>query len=1186
MKLLFGEGRHPLAGHPDAEARGRGPLGRAFPTFDATSLRQLTARAFSDHNMSQGLAWNHPVPPAERARIRTEVAREAFVERHGRGPVDEAELTGFVATSSRPAQTPVAGYDLTFSPVKSVSALWALAPPQVAREIAAVHEAAVRSTLTLLEAEVAFTRVGKGGIRQVPVTGLVAAAFDHRDSRTGDPDLHTHVVVSNKVQALPSEGGRWLTLDGRMMFKAKVMASEHYNTQLEAGLVARLGVRLVERPSPQGRRPVREIAGMDPALLEAWSSRRHAIEHRQRDLASAFLAEHHRAPTAIESLALAQRANLETRPTKHEPRSEAEQRAQWRQQANAVYAGGAARGDAQVAQMVASVLGTREGRSLVAGRDVGPEVVAHRVLETLESSRATWQVWHVRAEALRQARVVEVPITELDEYVRTVEQRVLKELSVPVGVAPDLGEPEVLRRPDGQSAYEVHGSAAYTSTAILAAEGDLLELGVRRDGRQVDVARVDAVIADAAKGGLVLDRSQAAMVRSLATSGCRVQVALAPAGSGKTTALAVLARAWEASGGAVVGLAPTAVAADELGRAAGVRSDTLAKFLHEVNGDVSGANSRGRDDADRVMGIGPGTLVLLDEAAMTGTRELAAAVDHIVRAGGSVRLVGDDQQLSAVAASGVFRDLANQGRAHGTTVTLTELHRFADPSEAAATLAIRDGDASALDHYFDNGRVHAGDVATSAEAAYTAWTADQQEGKSSLLLAATRDTVRELNERARQDRLDALGGPLGTEVGLADGTRASAGDVVVTRQNDRTLRSRDGSWVKNGERWRVLGVHPDGGIALEPLGRKSPSATARMALPGAYVAQHVQLGYVSTIHGAQGATVDTTHTVLIGTETRQSLYVALSRGREANHLYVGPPAATMDGVGLGLEEPAAGPRELLAAILERDGRQDSAMTTGRGDAARELREAVLRYQDALPVLAQEVLGERRMADLDAAFETWLPGITRQPAYPGLRGHLALRWVDGEAPKAVIDSATWFGGRDILREGDDPAAVLASRVSDGGLGACGGGPLPWLPEAPSALRASPDANDYLERLTGRIEELSDRVRDEASGPGFLEGASWMRALHPDADPQLVGDLAVWRAAHGVPVTEARTTGRPLNASAAATHQSRLDRRLASVGEEAFPPEVVSPERLLDDRGRSARQLTHRAGRSAHSVAPPR
>src|SRR5690606_32613007 len=127
-----------------------------------------------------------------------------------------------------------------YSAVKSGSARGALAAPDIAGQVEAAHHDAVRATLAMLEAEVAFTRVGKGGIRQVPVVGLVAAAFDHRDSRTGDPDLHTHVVVSNKVQSLPEEGGRWLTLDGRMLFKAKVMASEHYNTHLEAGLVDRL----------------------------------------------------------------------------------------------------------------------------------------------------------------------------------------------------------------------------------------------------------------------------------------------------------------------------------------------------------------------------------------------------------------------------------------------------------------------------------------------------------------------------------------------------------------------------------------------------------------------------------------------------------------------------------------------------------------------------------------------------------------------------------------------------------------------------------------------------------------------------------------------------------------------------------------------------------------------------------
>ncbi|WP_431473866.1 AAA family ATPase [Ornithinimicrobium sp. W1665] len=196
------------------------------------------------------------------------------------------------------------------------------------------------------------------------------------------------------------------------------------------------------------------------------------------------------------------------------------------------------------------------------------------------------------------------------------------------------------------------------------------------------------------------------MVRNLATSGCRVQVALAPAGAGKTAALRVLARAWEASGGTILGLAPTAVAAEELGRATGIRADTVAKYLHQNTDTREGASPEKGSTANFIgRAVGPGTLVLIDEAGMAGTRDLAAVVRHVFDAGGSVRLVGDDQQLAAVAAGGVLRDLAEQGYAHGTTATLTELHRFTDPAEGAATLGIRDGDPAALDHYLDHGRV-------------------------------------------------------------------------------------------------------------------------------------------------------------------------------------------------------------------------------------------------------------------------------------------------------------------------------------------------------------------------------------------------------------------------------------------------------------------------------------------------
>ena len=116
-----------------------------------------------------------------------------------------------------------------------------------------------------------------------------------------------------------------------------------------------------------------------------------------------------------------------------------------------------------------------------------------------------------------------------------------------------------------------------------------------------------------------------------------------------------------------------------------------------------------------------------------GTKDLAAVVDRVLERGGSVRLVGDDQQLTAVAASGVFRDLAEQGSALGTTVRLTELHRFSDAEEAAATLGIRSGDPAALEHYFSQGRVHVGGAGATVDQAFNAWRADLAAGRSSVL---------------------------------------------------------------------------------------------------------------------------------------------------------------------------------------------------------------------------------------------------------------------------------------------------------------------------------------------------------------------------------------------------------------------------------------------------------------------
>ncbi|MEO6712999.1 MAG: MobF family relaxase, partial [Mycobacteriales bacterium] len=667
MKALFGLGCHPNAraledavidvGGTTREALAASALGRPFPVFeDASPYKKAVAREFTAYNMARENNWEAAIPDEVRSRIRTEVGTRMFSEEFGRAPADARELSGFIARSSRQATTAVAGYDLTFSPVKSVSTLWAVAPRAVAEQIEAAHQAAVASALRWLETDAAYTRMGRAGVRQVEVNGLVAAAFTHRDARSGDPDLHTHVAVSNKVQ---TRDGRWLALDGRVLYKANVSASERYNTRLEAELIGRLGVEFADRPGTDaGKRPVREIVGVDPKLNEAWSSRRAQIDVRRAVLATKFQADHGRPPTEIEAIGLAQQATLETRAAKHEPRSYADQRAEWGRQAVAVLGSPDA-----VSGMVAAAT----GHEPTSGRQVTEAFLAtsaRSVIDIVQGSRATWQVWHVRAEAERQVRAAGVAVMNTDAAVEQIVSRALSPgMSIRLGVDDAIDDPALLKRADGSSVYLVAGSRQYTSQAIVDAERSLLAAARQRDGAAISDTQVGLSLAESAANGLELNPAQAQMVRELATSGARVQVAIAPAGSGKTTAMRVLTRAWTDSGGEVIGLAPSARAAAELRTSIETRSDTLAKLTWSLN---SGAAPRW------VRDIGPQTLVIVDEAGMAGTADLAQAVTYITGKGGSVRLVGDDQQLASIAAGGVLRDIAEQVG----VVTLSELQRF------------------------------------------------------------------------------------------------------------------------------------------------------------------------------------------------------------------------------------------------------------------------------------------------------------------------------------------------------------------------------------------------------------------------------------------------------------------------------------------------------------------------------
>jgi conjugative relaxase-like TrwC/TraI family protein len=295
MRSLFGAGMHPLASQrleqldaselTDTNVRAATQLGLPFKVYsgDVSPFRVEVAKRIAAQQPA-GQLGGDAASAAVRARVRAEVAREFFRVEHGRDPIDAREIAATIAKGSRPRTQTVAGYDLTFSPVKSVSSLWAVADPHIAAQIEQAHQAAVQDALGFIERYALFTRQGRNGVRQVNVRGLVAAAFTHRDSRAGDPDLHTHVAVANKVQTLD---GRWLSIDGRVLFKATVAASESYNTALEHHLRDRLGVQFAERSdTAPGKRPVREIVGVDPVLNQRWSSRRVLIKDRQGELAA------------------------------------------------------------------------------------------------------------------------------------------------------------------------------------------------------------------------------------------------------------------------------------------------------------------------------------------------------------------------------------------------------------------------------------------------------------------------------------------------------------------------------------------------------------------------------------------------------------------------------------------------------------------------------------------------------------------------------------------------------------------------------------------------------------------------------------------------------------------------------------------------------------------------------------
>ncbi|GAA5226055.1 MobF family relaxase [Paeniglutamicibacter antarcticus] len=874
MAALFGEGIHPdaealLAQDPQAEVR----LGQRYKRYQQGE-NVLGSRINTAMGDFERMEKRSPGPD-DRRLIRSRVGAVYFREMHARNPKDKEELGRFITAQTKPASQAVAGYDLVFAPAKSASVLWAVGGDEARKAIEAAHHEAIEEAMAYLESEAVYTRRGRNGVRQEDVEGgLVYTTFRHYDSRNGDPQLHDHVVVSNKVMG---KDGRWSSLDGALLYKFNVAASEHYNRRVMEKITERLGVGLVERPIA-GKRPIMEIAGVDLAAIEAASSRRTAIKPVIDELVKQFTEDHGYAPNSKQMIDLAQQATLTTRPVKKEARQLSALVHQWKQdlsKVEGVTVGPRALTVAREHRFDARIKAEKEnpGWMVNTADEVDPEEAAQHVIGVLERSRGSWGAHHIEAETRRHLGSRFGDVTIPANLIEQVTARATDQFSLLLTPGERTPLVDSLRRLDGSSKYSKAHRELYTSSGVLHSEDRLLEAAQKQI---IPAATGEAFERALAMQGKRFDAGQLGMAREFACSDKLLRVGVGPAGAGKTTALRLAADTINEAGGKVIALAPTAAAAAVMSGELGATATTIDSFVL--------AHQRLSPDA---IIPSPGDVIIIDEAGMVGTGLFAAAVTIAEQYGAVVRALGDDQQLSAVGSGGALRLIRTEAGA----MHLEDLHRFRHPDgtaneeEAAATLALREPPAIGTDDpwtfYRTNHRIVAGDVETMTTEVFEAWQKDTNAGKNSVMMAFDNNTVTELNARAQSYRLATEKISDGPGSTLRDGLTAHVGDVVVTRKNNRLMSLNQGKdFVKNNDVWTVTGVHTDGSLSVQ---HRDHSGTT--TLPGEYVRESTMLGYAATIHRTQGMTCDTTHAMLSSELTRSLAYVAASRGRESNHLY-------------------------------------------------------------------------------------------------------------------------------------------------------------------------------------------------------------------------------------------------------------------------------------------------------------
>ena len=1036
-------------------------------------------------------------------------------------------------------RTPDLYWDATFSVSKSISLFHASALANAAaaaqhgdqanaeawQQVAdGIWEAIMEgnaAALDYLQREAGQTRAGyHPGGRWEDAREWVIASFRQHTSRDGDPQLHVHNLILHKV--LRESDGQWRALDSMSLYRHRPAASAIAALATENALTRRFGVRWVQRQDGHGR----EIAGVEQALMDLFSSRRQSIGPLIARLAQEYEAQFGRAPDARALTSLRQWANHATRRGKDPGALDlAALVRRWSAHARASEAGA-------LEPLAPKIMGTRhpaapaeppEGTEPEEAHPVPlTDAQANRLIQeavaALQAAQSTW----TEADLIRHlgerlpAQVGAMTAAQAAALLPTLARQALATEAVTLAAPEWPRVPDTLRRASGESVYTPHGAARYATSAQLTLEDRLLAHAQEQGAPRLDPATAARLLgaeqahleaqlqAPATTEGAITERTgsglrldQAAAAYHALTSARRAEVLAGPAGSGKTRTLAEMARLWRQAGqGEVIGLTTSQTARNVLADAGVTHAYNTARFLGHLH------------DQREALGALPverGSLLILDEASMMSLADMAAILALAHANDCKVVVTGDHEQLTAVEGGGGMMLLA---RRHGY-VQLAEPQRFTHAWERDATLRLRAGDVTVLAVYEEHGRLRGGTPEQATEQAYRGWLADYLDGKDTILMARTEEQARELSRRARDDLIRYGLVADGPGIRLAHGEHASTGDLIMARRNTRTIQAgEDGRDLANRDVLQITRTTtgPRGRHAeVRRLTGRDPTTghpqwSAPFQIPARYLAAHATLAYATTQHAALGRTTSTAHVLVDGLGDRQGLYVAMSRGREANHAYCitlprttdtrpGSRAApeldrtnrlTREHAALPAAEPAADeqapvlhPVSVLAGVLARDGSELSATETLQRELSNADHLGILggiwdditrraqaaRYEqalrDALPAdLAQQALDDPAC--------TWLWRTLREAEAAGLDG--------GQILQQAVASRSMAGARDVAR-------VLDSRIRHMLDGIQPEPPGPWADRVPRT--GSADLDRYLRELAEAMDDRTRRLGEHAA-----------------------------------------------------------------------------------------------------------